>query len=282
MIQTTKFLLKLFIGIFIILLTLWNRFFRTRIGYDFESVVIVSNIRLFIISFFSVLFLILFTMAFLKTLSIEFKSQETFFFKVKKAIVNFFYETLEAAFNFFFYKIPDKILSGEFLTQLGYFFYINYYKKPKKLLILHAILVIIPRFIVCVSFFYSVIIKQNLSFFFSILILLALPLSLIILKYTFKSFVETNLKKLEQFLEISLTESGEYFILPKTTFYSEEQFQEYVNLWGELSCIQDFIFLYETITTEFFEKYQIVMYFLYACSWNYLLFIMLPKASFLI
>jgi hypothetical protein len=282
MIQTTKFLLKLFIGIFIILLTLWNRFFRTRIGYDFDLIVVASPIQIFLIIFFSVFFFILFISSIINLLNIKFKSRETLFFKVKDTIIKFFYETLETAFNFFFYKMPEKWMTGDFLTKCGYFLYIKYYPQENKLLLTHAVLVIIPRFIVCISFFYSVIIKQNLSFFFSILILLALPLSLIILKYTFKNFVETNLKLLEEELIIEFKASGEYNIFSKGDFHSEEQFQEYVNLWGELHCTQNLIELYEHITHKFFFKVQIIIYFLYTCSWSYLLFIMLPKASFLI
>jgi len=272
MIQKIKFLLKILIGILIIILVIWNRFFRTRIGYNFDTIESITYFRMVIITTLAILFIILF-------INSLFKFQESILFKSKNKIVSYFYETLEITFNFFFYKIPAKWNTGQHLHNLGFYLYKNLYMHENKLLAIHALLVIIPRSIVCISFCYSVFILKNLSFFFSVLIFLLLPLLLLFFKYMFKNFVKTNKNILETQLEITEIEPGKYSIVSKIDFESQIQFDEYANTLIELNCIDDLITRYELLIQGFFFKYQIIMYLIYACSWTYLFSIFYDKLS---
>lgn len=281
MIQMINFLLKLTLGLGIIGLLIWNRFFRIRIGYDIILVESITIIKLGILFFFALMFIVLFLVSLAKLCSFKILSDTNAFLEIKNKITNYFYDTLSTVYETIMLNFPEKWKIGEIIRHLGLFLYNNLSSSKNKILIVHMVFVILPRFILCLSFCHGIFIAKNLSIFFSLLILLIIPLIFNTIKYSLKHFSETNLNLLEQqYFDISYSNEQKGIIIkPKISFDSDIQFNDYVILWRNLDCISNLLAWYENETQKFFFIWHIFFYLLYACTWSYFFLIMLPKLS---
>ena len=190
-------LLGLLMGIFWIFFIIWNRLIRERLPREITGEGEPYTISFWVILIFSLLYSysVIYEINRLQKKYRGIDKKNAFLVKISNYLIKFLqnHKTFSDIFNilgyyvlksplylwrFFYYNIPDKyhfsviLKFAHYGTEACY----RYFNSRSKQIIAVILLLYIPRLVVCSIFFYEVVINRYLHFFYTIAVIILIPL----------------------------------------------------------------------------------------------------------
>lgn len=200
------------------------------------------------------------------------------------------------------------LLNNTFIKKYSYTFpkwlglnLFKYVDNKQKIVFVLLIMIILPKIIVLSSLMLDVIWVKKFNFVYKTSIILLLPLIERYFIFLIEEFCKENIKHTDEILIIQKNESGvqifcehylEYIIFNIITSeqvkfnFTEQFFNKYQSVTYSVSKslennvsrlntiitpIKNFELFYKIIKNEIIPKFNVILYFSYACVWSYIL-----------